>query len=88
VAGINVSGHMCKPRHNRLCWLIQKQAEKQSRRRRLKPRETEYIPLLKLTPMALDINRRELSHRAKIIFTSVRNSENLTRQTSSTFPHT
>jgi hypothetical protein len=59
-----------KPRHDRLCWLIQKHPEKRSCIRRLKARETEYIPLLKLTYMALEIDRRDLTNRVTTSFTS------------------
>jgi hypothetical protein len=50
-----------------LYWLIQKSVEQRSRIRRLKVRETEYIPLVKLTPMALETDRRDLTNRVRPI---------------------
>jgi len=39
----------------------------------LKARETEYIPLVKLTPMVLEIDHRDLTNRVKASFTPVGN---------------
>jgi hypothetical protein len=55
-----------------------KRAEKWSRILRLKARETEAMPLVTRTPMALEIGRRALTNRVKsdedpISFTPVRN---------------
>jgi hypothetical protein len=54
-----------KPRHNRLCWSIQKRAEEQSCIQCLMARESKYTPLLKLTSRALEIDRHELTNRVK-----------------------
>src|SRR5262245_16021131 len=40
-----------------------KRAGKRTHTRRLKARETKYMPLETLTPMALEIDRRELTNR-------------------------
>jgi hypothetical protein len=63
---LNQQPHPCKPGHDRLCWLIQKCVEKQSHIRCFEVRETKYIRLEKLTPMALEIDRRALTNRVKI----------------------
>jgi hypothetical protein len=54
-----------KPRHNRLCWLIQKGAEEQSCIQCLMARESEYTLLPKLTSGALKIDRHESTNRVK-----------------------
>jgi hypothetical protein len=41
--------------------------------RRLKARETEDIPLVKCSPMALEIEGCDLTNRVRTWFTSVRN---------------
>jgi hypothetical protein len=56
---------------------MQKRAEKRSCIRRLKARETEYIPLVTLTPMALEIDGRELTNRVTTSFTWVGNEADL-----------
>jgi hypothetical protein len=43
--------------------LSQKRAEKQPCIQRLKVREIEYIPLVTLTPMALEIDHHDLTNR-------------------------
>ena len=53
---------------------IQKSLDKRSRPLHLKARETESIPLAKLTPMVLGIDHRDLPNRVKTFFTSVGNS--------------
>ena len=50
------------PHLNRLCWLSQERAEQQSCIRRVKAREIPYIPLVPLTPMALEMGRRALTN--------------------------
>jgi hypothetical protein len=45
-----------KPGHDRLRWLSQKRAEKRSCIRRSKARESEAMPLVKRTPMALEMD--------------------------------
>jgi hypothetical protein len=52
-----------KPGQHRLCWVRQKDAEKEPCIRRLKASETEHIPLAKLAPIALESNRRDLTNR-------------------------
>lgn len=43
-----------------------KSAEQRSRIQCLKAGETEYIPLVKLTPMALETDRRDLTNRVRL----------------------
>ena len=62
-----------KPRQNRLCWLIQKSLDKRSCLLHLKARETEYIPLVKLIPMVLGIDHRDLTNRVTTSMTPVGN---------------
>ena len=54
----------CQPKHghDRICWLSRKSLEKRPCTRCLKA-ETGYIPLVKLTPMALEIDHRDLPNR-------------------------
>ncbi len=52
-----------QPGHDRLCWLIQKRAEKRAYIRRLEARETEAMPLVKHTPTVLEIGSRDLTNR-------------------------
>jgi hypothetical protein len=52
-----------KPRHDRLCWLSQKCAQKRYCIQCLKAREPEYIPLATHTLKALEIDRRDLTNR-------------------------
>ena len=49
--------------HMRLCWFMPKHSAKRSRIRRLKPRNIKEMPLVKLTPIMLEIHRRELTNR-------------------------
>jgi hypothetical protein len=70
-----VAGEACgdKPRHDRLCWLSQKHAQRRSRIRRVEARETEAMPLGKRTLVVLDIDCRDLTNRVTTSFTSVGN---------------
>jgi hypothetical protein len=61
--GIRRLASSLSPRHDRLCWLIQKCAGKRSCTRRSKAKETADIPLVIRTPMALQIDRGELTNR-------------------------
>jgi hypothetical protein len=56
---------------DRLCWFIQKSLDKRSCLLHLKARETEYIPLVKLTPLVLEIDHRDLPNRVTTSFTLV-----------------
>jgi hypothetical protein len=58
--------HPFKPRHHRLCWVRQEHVEKRSGIRRLKAREIEYAPLVKLTLMAWEICYRDLTNRVYV----------------------
>src|SRR5919106_3012628 len=55
--------HHGSPRHNRLCWVIQKCAEELAYIRRVNASETEPIPLAKRPPMALEIDCCTLTNR-------------------------
>jgi hypothetical protein len=59
-----------KPRHNRLCWLSQKCAD-------LKAREIEYLSPVTLTPMALEIDHRDLPNRITTSLTPGRTETDL-----------
>jgi len=52
-----------RPGQDRLCWFIQKRAEQESCIRRLQARETTCIPLVKRTPIALEIDCRAFTNR-------------------------
>jgi hypothetical protein len=54
---------------DRLCWLSQKRAEKQSRTECMKAREIAYMPLPTLAPMASEIYHCDLTNRVKTFFT-------------------
>jgi hypothetical protein len=68
-----VSRHSANPRESAACstsvkevvtlLVNSKRVEKRSYRRRLEVRETKYIPREKLTSIALEIDRRELTNR-------------------------
>jgi hypothetical protein len=62
-----------KPRQNRLCCVSQKRAEKQACIQRLRARETEAIPLVTHSSMALAIGRSDLPNRVTVSFTPVWN---------------
>jgi hypothetical protein len=49
--------------HDGLCWLNQKCADKRPRLERLADRDTAYIPLVTRTPLALEVDRRDLTNR-------------------------
>jgi hypothetical protein len=66
--------HLLKHGHDRLCWLIQKRVEKRFYIRRVEVRGTKYIPLEKLTSIALEIGRRDLTNSVTTSFTLVGNS--------------
>jgi hypothetical protein len=53
----------CKPRHNRLCWLSRKRTGKWACIQRLKAKDTGSTPLVKRTPMAVEIDCRALTNR-------------------------
>ena len=57
------SGAHGKARHDRLCWLTQKRAEKWSCIQHLKVSEIESMSLVTLTTRALEIEHRELPNR-------------------------
>jgi hypothetical protein len=61
----------CKPGQHRRCWVSPKGAEERPDIACLKARENEYIPLRKLTPMALEIAPRDLTNRVNTWFPSV-----------------
>jgi hypothetical protein len=63
--------HLCTHGHDRLCWLSQKRAEKQSCTECLKAREIAYMPLVTLAPMASEIYHRDLTNRVTTSFTLV-----------------
>jgi hypothetical protein len=65
------SNHWVKPGQKRLCWLSQKCAGKRFCIRCLEARETEDIPLVKLTPMVLEMGHYDLANRVRRSFTSV-----------------
>ena len=69
-----------KARHNRLCWVSQKRAEKRPCIERLKGEEIAYIPLVILTRKALEINHRDLTNRVTTSFTPVRTEADLIPQ--------
>ncbi len=78
VAGANGwSYRRGKPRHNRLCWLMQKRTEERSCIWRLKARETEHMSPVKLTPIVFEIGRRELTNEVIISVTPVENLADL-----------
>jgi hypothetical protein len=60
--------------HDRLCWLIQKRSEKRACIRHSKARETEAMPLVTRTPMALEMDGCALTNRVTTPFTLVGNS--------------
>jgi hypothetical protein len=62
-----------KARHDRLCWLTQKRAEKRDDKQRSKARETESISLVTRTPLALEIGHRDLPNRVTTSYTLARN---------------
>jgi transposase-like protein len=66
--GRALARHLVTLEHSmyRLCWLIQKCAEKLVYMRRLNASETEPIPLAKRPPMASEIDRRTLTNRVCI----------------------
>jgi hypothetical protein len=66
-----------KPGQDRLCWLIQKRSEKRACIRHSKARETEAMPLVTRTPMALEMDGCALTNRVKTSFTPVRSEADL-----------
>jgi hypothetical protein len=60
-----------KPRHDRVCWLTQKRAEKRADTQRSKVRETKPISLVTRTPLALEIGHRDLTNRVTASVTPV-----------------
>ena len=63
-------GH--KHGHDRFCWLSRKCQDKWFCIRCSKARETEDIPLVKLTPMLVKMDHHDLPNRVTTSFTSVR----------------